>query len=134
MGGCRKTLIFSLVSAIAGIAVLLPVGLAAADQQPDTLVIGTISPAIAGQNIGVTVGGVACAKAVIPSGAPNGITDATGAYALLLHNCPGGRAMLTVNGASTRTLFNLVPGTQLTENVPSSSFQISLPQLVRDNP
>jgi len=134
MGICRKTLILPLASALAAIAVALPVGLAVADDQPDTLVVGVVIPAVAGQNIGVTVGGVACAKAVIPSGAPNGVTDGTGAYQLLLHNCPAGRAMLTVNGAPSRTLFNLVPGNPFTENVPSSSFQISVPQLTRDTP
>lgn len=88
----RKPLILALVGALAAITVALPVGLAMADDQPDTLVIGTIIPAVAGQNIGVTVGGVACAKAVIPSGTPNGITDATGALPVAAAQLRGGQS------------------------------------------
>ena len=128
--GIRKTLILPIIAALAAIA-LLPVGFAAADDQPDTLVLGVVIPAVAGQNIGVTIGGVACALAVIPSGAPNGITDVTGAYALLLHNCPAGRATLTVNGAPTSTQFDLVPGNPFTENVGATSFHLFVPQLAK---
>ncbi len=129
----RKPLILAIVAALAAIAVALPVGFAAADDQPDSLVHGIVSPAIAGQNIGVSVGGVACTKAVIPSGAPNGITDATGEYFLLLRNCPAGRATVTVNGALTSAQFDLVPGVPfMTANV--GSFHVFVPEVARDNP
>ncbi len=129
MGIRRKTLILPLVAAIAAIAVALPV--AFADAQPDTLVVGKISPAVAGQDVGVTIGGVACVKAVIPSGAPNGITDTTGAYQLLLHNCGPGRATLTVNGAATSTQFDLLPGNLYTENVGGTNFHVFVPQVAK---
>jgi hypothetical protein len=110
MGMRRKPMILALVGALAAIAVALPVGFAMADDQPDTLVLGTITPAVAGQNIGVTVGGVACAKAA-------GITDVTGAYQLLLHNCGPGRATLTLNGVPVAAQFDLLPGNVYTENL-----------------
>ncbi|HEY5475161.1 MAG TPA: hypothetical protein VIK11_00475 [Tepidiformaceae bacterium] len=137
---CRKTLILPLLGALAAICMALPAGLAAADQSPDTLVTGVISPHVAGQTVGVTVGGVACAKPVLPSGAPNGVTDASGAYQMLLHNCQRGTATLTVNGSSTSAIFELwpgVPSTNINATVGGThcpSFCAYVPQLVRDNP
>jgi hypothetical protein len=73
-------------------------------------VLGVIQPAVAGQTITISVGGVPCAQI---AGSP---TSATGSFGIVV-NCPAGVASLLVNGVRAGVSFQLVPGLTFNTNV-----------------
>lgn len=94
-----------LVIVILAASFVFPVRPASAEDALDGLVLGNITPAVAGQRVGISVNGVAC---TIAEG--TGITNAAGSYGLVTKNCQGGRATLTVGGVATSTQFDFTPG------------------------
>ena len=76
----------------------------AAPGVPDTLVTGHVAGAQAGHHVGVTASGIACRVVA------GGITDAAGAYQVVVSGCRPGTATVTVDGRATATTFSIRPG------------------------
>jgi hypothetical protein len=126
--------ILPLVIAIVAVSFALSPRPAAAEDAPDTLVLGTVTPPVAGQRVGVSINGIACQVQFGTGITGSDPAKGPGDYGLVLKNCQGGRATITLDGAATSTQFDLAPGhTYRNINVaPSSGFKAFAIMVARD--
>jgi hypothetical protein len=90
---------------------------------PTTTVSGTVSPKVAGLDVGVSVAGVLCPRS------SGGTTSASGTFTVTV-TCPGGAATIIANGTATAPTFVLIPGIPQTVDV--SIRRAFLPVLAHD--
>jgi hypothetical protein len=90
---------------------------------PTTTVSGTVSPKVAGLDVGVSVAGALCPRS------SGGTTSASGTFTVTV-TCPGGAATIIANGTATAPTFVLIPGIPQTVDV--SIRRAFLPVLAHD--
>jgi hypothetical protein len=99
------------------------IGWALLGSLPTTTVSGTVSPKVAGLDVGVSVAGVLCPRS------SGGTTSASGTFTVTV-TCPGGAATIIANGTATAPTFVLIPGIPQTVDV--SIRRAFLPVLAHD--